>query len=61
MTNYRTQNTIEPAKETKSRFNSSRSVTIHCPFCGGTAKRYSTSYYCEQCEVDLDDSGNIIE
>lgn len=35
--------------------------SMHCPFCGGSTKHYTTSYYCERCEVDLDADGNIIE
>lgn len=56
----RKSETLPDATKTKSTTKALMRATLHCPICGMPAKRYATTYYCEDCNVDFDESKRLI-
>ena len=63
--NAQTQTQNNTSEEVKQmgyyqRSSSAFKAKIHCPICGGIANKFATSYYCENCDIDIDENGKII-
>jgi ribosomal protein L37AE/L43A len=55
----RNTETINEAAKYKKNAKSLMRATLHCPLCNRPAKRYATTYYCEECNVDFDESKRL--
>lgn len=55
----RSTETINETVKHKKNAKSLLKTTLHCPLCNRPAKRYATTYYCEECDVDFDESKRL--
>ena len=55
----RNTETINETAKHKKNAKSLMRATLHCPLCNRPAKRYATTYYCEECNVDFDESKRL--
>lgn len=46
--------------ETKMKRHGSAHQTLDCPLCGKAAKRFASSFYCEECNIDFDEDKQIV-